>query len=301
MPFLNSLEATGFTGDLVLFVNENSGIPDNSRYRYRIIIRKIAALHHRMVGRHRKWAARSVAAGRQQRWISRHKWLVNRTLKKERPLSSWLLSFFLTNFYMATARFAFYYDYLAREQYDAVFMTDISDVIFQGDIFSGLEKGRIIAFEENDRVRLGEQPHNSRWIREGYGGQVLAQLSGEIIYCSGTILGDHKTCRLFLKDFLNELFVRQLPVDLGGFDQGLYNYMISYLRRPYFKKDRNGKRVFTMGTAPGSDFGFNEEAGLVFTKEGHQPAVLHQYNRHPELTRSLLERYVTFRFKRTLI
>jgi hypothetical protein len=290
LPFFNSLNVSGFTGDLVLFVNGKSEIPANETYGFRVVTQDLEILYPRWIRFQRKLTRKTKKWDIWEKWDGFNKWLVKRRVRKNKPLTPWNLTYFFVNFYIATARYPFYYDYLSRNRCTGVFLTDISDVVFQGNVFAGMEAGKLIAFQEDPGVKLGEQYHNSLWIREGFGDEILSKMADEIIYCSGTILGDRPVCLKFLGDFITELLSGDYPVDIVGFDQGVYNYMISYLKRNYFEKEKNGRRVYTMGTVPAAAFEIDEKEALVSTGR-QRPPVLHQYNRHPHLAKLLLNKY----------
>lgn len=293
LPFFNSLHHTGFTGDLVLFINDKTRLPENEHYGFRVITRNIPQLSSArplLKKFYRMKERRYMAENKQLEWVMDHRQKVTRLLTKQQPFPQWILSFFHKHFHMLTSRFAFYYDFLAREKYEQVFITDVGDVIFQGDVFSQVTPDKLNVFEETSQIRLGQETHNASWIAEGYGEDTLQQLSDAIIRCAGTIHGDYNSIMRFLEDLLLQLFTRPMPYEKLGVDQSIYNYLISYLHRDYIHSYPNGHPVFTMGLVPAAEFSVTPEPLTVIT-DNAAPAVLHQYNRHPALNRMIWERF----------
>src|SRR4029079_15456105 len=90
---------------------------------------------------------------------------------------------------MQALRYGHYYDLLHRFAPDAdqILLTDLRDVLFQADPFaaplSGLE-----VFLEDSSMRVGEDTHNRRWIRNLYGEDVVKRIGGCVVSCSGTVI-----------------------------------------------------------------------------------------------------------------
>jgi hypothetical protein len=74
---------------------------------------------------------------------------------------------------------------------------------------------------------------------------------------------------------------------ISGGDQGIHNVLRleGKLENPIIHANRQGP-VLTMGVMQPGDFQSNP-AGLVLNEDGSVPAVLHQYDRLPELKKRL--------------
>ncbi len=57
-------------------------------------------------------------------------------------------------------------------EYGRIFLTDVRDVVFQGDPFMGVPDDRLSFFLESERT-LGSCPVNSDWLRRAYGQAVV--------------------------------------------------------------------------------------------------------------------------------
>jgi hypothetical protein len=281
-PFLKSLEQTGFKGDLFLFVNNRTLLPFVTHYagsiRYINVDKELSlsALFHKWIG-----AVLGVVHLRSV-WIRLHAGRIRKCVHRGVPLPSWLQGLFYANAYLTVSRFVFYYNWVLNNDYGTIFFTDVNDVVFQGDIFSCNTNGRVIAFEEYAGLSLGEDDKNREWVIAGFGKDIVTRMKDAVIFCAGTILGDRKACLAFLTDFILELLKGSKPLDLNGFDQGVYNYLVSCERKAYFSASKNGEAVLTLATQPVSDIVVRE--GMITLKKSRTyPAVVHQYNRHPNL------------------
>jgi hypothetical protein len=290
-PFLKSLEQTGFKGSMVLFINDQTNISDLLQFKFNVeyinVDKELAftGVVHKVLGKVMK------GLGLRYWWIKQHRKAVLACIKDKQPFSKWLLGFFYHNFYLATARFALYFDWLARYNCDNVFFTDVNDVIFQEDIFLRMNGSKVVAFEEYEGVKLGKDANNAGWIEAGYGEEVLDKIYDATIYCSGTILAAKDICFAFLSDFILELINGRKPVEMIGFDQGIYNYLVSHEKKSYFRSSPNAALVFTAATQPESDIIIKD--GHITLKELAQaPAVIHQYNRHKNLMEFIENRFM---------
>ena len=74
------------------------------------------------------------------------------------------------------------------DAFDGVFLTDVDDVVVQGDVFAHLAPGCLTVFGADGPVR--ERPGDAAWIRDLYGPDMLAAMGDSPAVCSGTILGE---------------------------------------------------------------------------------------------------------------
>lgn len=280
-PFLNSLNQTGFTGDLILYINNKSTIEQKTFFKYNFILinfekdQKQLILKHTLVKPFSKPVFKSVRKFKAVR--------AEEILDNSHPFSDDMLSWFYVNYYLATMRFVLYYNFLVSNKYDNVFFSDVSDVIFQADIFKAVVPTKIMAFEEKKDVTLGQEEYNRRWVIETTGHEALKKISSKNIYCSGTILTDYNTAIKFLKDYIKLMISRDFKRKMVGLDQGFYNYMISYQQKEYFEKSENGDVIFTVALNTAEEFVIENNKISYSEKKGCIPSVVHQYTRHPEV------------------
>ena len=290
-PFLKSLEETGYKGELTLFTNNRTSHASILEYDYSIryinVEKELSFIGavHAILGR----IARALRL--QHWWVGLHAKKIRSALNKSRPLSRWLLGLFHHNFCLTAARFAYYYNWLLANDCRQCFFTDVTDVIFQGDIFQKAGTQKVTVFEENAAVRLGNELNNRLWVEASFGIERLDKIRDSVVYCAGTILCPRREGLAFLRDFIAEIIRDNKPLDLGGFDQGVLNYMVSHDRKEYFAPSRNGEMVLTVATEAESDIGFSEGA-IILKYRKNVPAVVHQYNRYGKLIQFIQEKYM---------
>lgn len=200
-------------------------------------------------------------------------------LKQNNVQVIYFVSFFFIMTRIHNSRYIKYLEFLLENTFGTVFLTDVTDVIFQDDIFKNEVSG-LHVFQEDENHFCGLDAHNSWWIQNNYGEEVRKQMEDKPIYCSGTILGDHSTVLSFLTRFLQERSPMRF-VELGGKedDQGPFNYLIHTQQLPCTKHP-NGDPVGTVCLTDDKDIHIN---GDWIETYGQRPAVIHQYVKKPVL------------------
>jgi hypothetical protein len=272
-PFVVSLKRTSFDGDLVLLWNHLS---PETLAALRDCGVKLVHFEYRGSGSLNSWS---------RFWPLLS--VVVRLLNGS-PFARTILKAILP---LQTVRFLHYRDYITTYlgEYQNVLITDVRDVWFQADPFSGFGGG-LLVFEEDDRIQLADEKlHNAAWIEELFGSEALAGIGQFPILCSGTIMGDAKAMIRFLIEFEN-LLCRARKVATGGSDQGLHNYLCRAILEPWLQVSKNGEGpILTMTPIleAGIDF-LVSRTGQVLNANGLPVPVLHQYDRHPELAAKLM-------------
>jgi hypothetical protein len=288
-PFLNSLNQTGFTGDLVLYINNKSTIEQKASYKYKFILINFEKENKQLILKHKilKWILLPFS-----KFIRKSKLIVaKKVIEQSNSFSQDMLSWFYVNYYLATMRFVLYYHFLVTNKYANVFFSDVSDVIFQDDIFKAVVPSKIIASEEKKDVKLGQDEYNSHWVIETTGQEAFKKISSENIYCSGTILADYSTAITFLKDYIGLILSRDFNRTIAGLDQGFYNYMVSFEQKKYFKKSENGEVIFTVALNTPEDFVIEHDKIFYSEKREKAPLIVHQYTRHPKIAAYVKQLY----------
>ncbi len=159
-----------------------------------------------------------------------------------------------------------------------VMVTDVRDVIFQDDPFRGGVSG-LEVFAEEPPATIRAQEANSNWIRELYGREALEVIADNPISCSGTVIGDRESILHYLSEMRQESFWHRQP--LTAHDQGIHNYLLWTGRLEPKTLVANGEgRVLSMALMASYE---RDERGYVLNRDGAPVAVVHQYDRHPEL------------------
>ena len=173
-----------------------------------------------------------------------------------------------------------------RHDYDQVFLTDCRDVYFQAGPFSWNPPKGVHFFLEEETHRIGQCPHNSRWIRSQFGQPVLDELAALAVSCAGTTFGDIESIMEYLSTMV-ALSMKALSLREFDGDQGIHNYILrkGLLQNAAAHNNRSGP-VMTLGAMRMANLRLNEK-GLVINEAGQIVPVLHQYDRIPELKQRL--------------
>lgn len=189
---------------------------------------------------------------------------------------------------LQSLRYALYHDFIVKHtpDVDFVLISDLRDVIFQGDPFDAPVTG-LECYLEEDTSRIGSSPFNRRWIADLYGTDRVRQLAEEVVSCSGTTVGTRDAMLDYLARMAEAITWRRQP--LGSHDQGVHNHLLRSNSFGDVQIVRNGYgRVLTMGEM--TSFAVDED-GRVCNRDGTIPPVLHQFDRHPPLAARLWEAY----------
>ena len=196
---------------------------------------------------------------------------------------------------LCTMRFVMYYLYLSRldGKYNRVMLTDVRDVIFQKDPFAFNDNNQLSVFLEDDKHRIADCPHNSKWIKQSFEEGVSEQIKNKNISCNGIIIGPTGSLLDYLKKMMDLIF-RVGPPGIVG--QGFHNYLIHTGKLP-------GANIFSNESGPVLTLGLmsgycQNEAGELLNQAGLVPNIIHQYDRHPKLARRYYSRTAIWRGKR---
>ena len=188
-------------------------------------------------------------------------------------------------------------------QYDLCLATDFRDVFFQANPFSSVPKADLIFFEEVKRVKMGYKngrptctpsvsdvctcPYNANWIKTCWGENFLSSIANETPICSGTIIGTPAGFLDLEKKMLSEMSRTSTKKGCSARDQGHLNYL--YFSKRFDTKvllQAQGKGIInTVGyITPRTDIPkYLNSRGFVVNADNSVPALIHQYDRFPEL------------------
>jgi uncharacterized membrane protein len=179
---------------------------------------------------------------------------------------------------IATSKFLFALDFLEKNHsmYDAVLLTDVRDVLFQGNPFASAPKAELTAFLEAPTMVFGEDPKcNDPWLVQNYGPWALERLRGHRISCCGTILGTTRGVLTYLRAFQNQIVkLRSLA---WGADTSIHNVLINRDLAKLVKVEENLLgAVATLGNVPIDSISFDHQ-GFLLGPLGNIVPILHQY------------------------
>ena len=280
-PFLNSLKQIDFEGSVTLLVSDL--IDDKTKIELLQKGVELVYVDHRFLSFSRKYANSRL-------WKIHylpHKLMLGLLGKGEKRLK-WLSRYVKFFHLISGSRYCFYYDYLLKnkDEYDKVLLTDIRDVVFQADPFAGITGSTVLNFycEENT---IADSFYTAYWVKHAFGKKALEQIKSEISICSGTTIGTIKE----ILNYLEQMIVAQASITprltgLGGFDQGVHNYLIYNKNFPEATITPNIEgEVATLGNA--TNIILNDEHQLVNKRHELIP-VVHQYDRLPDLKLKVL-------------
>lgn len=187
------------------------------------------------------------------------------------------------------ARFAAYVRLMERWP-DAVdvLLTDVRDVVFQGDPFEPAPC-RLEVFNEWDDGVLGGHAFNMKHLSAVAGEEMSAALADRPCLCVGTVIGPRdeviRLCRIML-------MLAAVPrSEIGGAfgaDQAAFNLAI-HMDLVRASIQANYGRVATIGMTPGERL--RAEDGCVMNPDGGVSPILHQHDRHPVLAEAVHARW----------
>jgi hypothetical protein len=183
--------------------------------------------------------------------------------------------------HMLNHRFRLYRDYLDEYRPYAVMLTDIRDVLVLSDPFNRVSES-LNFFCEDASKTIETCVFNGNWVRFVFGEPTLQFIGKRPISCAGVTIGDHHGIYNYLSQM--SIFVDRLQQPMLNLDQGIHNGLLWLGSFPGAKIWPNeGAPVMTMGYMPGP---------LNLDVLSSRPAVLHQYDRHPDFAQQFFKEYL---------
>ena len=174
-----------------------------------------------------------------------------------------------------------------KDKYNLVFATDVRDVVFQKDIFQYYENSKpFIGFTLED-ITL-RNPVNKNWVKQFCtSNRQYTKIADERVICGGTIISSVDKFIEF-SDILWETISERSNI----IDQGAINYLI------YYKKILNDSVVITNNHGPIMTICVTKRNKIsldsdnnVLNFDGKIAAVVHQYDRKPDIVRKFNNKY----------
>lgn len=170
-----------------------------------------------------------------------------------------------------------------REQYDQVLISDVRDVAFQAHPFTDISSSAVHYFLEGDKRTIGNEPTNMLYMRSFLPDSDVEKLKPCRISCCGVVLGGMTTMLAYLDRMNTDLAAVPLKVRRKiGADTAFHNRMGHLTKEFPVEIVENNLHVATMGIEPASAYRVSPD-GAVRTVNGTLPAILHQYDRLPEI------------------
>jgi len=189
-------------------------------------------------------------------------------------------------------RFAHYARFLARDgsQYRWIFLSDVRDVLWQGDLFECIQEPGLHAFIEDESVVIGSAGDNNiNWLQRLLGIQDALPLCGNVSSCAGTIFGDFQSIRDYLALFLQ--LAGHYDAHNNCEDQAIHNIIVHKHLLPKIIQHHNiSGPVFTMCNVSPNEVEMDAR-GFVVGRSGEPYAVLHHYDRHRPVLQAAQARF----------
>lgn len=191
-------------------------------------------------------------------------------------------------FNIMCARFAHFQHYLSDNigRYSHVMVTDIRDVCFQRNPFEHPLPGDIVSFLEI--IPLGGGV-NRKWLSEAFGNRVDNRLYAKDVSCAGVTLGTSEAMMRYLDLMLGGLQKVERMTPVAGVDQAVHNDILHLDKIPCSVLLGNGNPLCnTMGHGDPLSL---DTMGNVLARDGTKIAILHQFDRIPEVAKPKMAAY----------
>ena len=168
----------------------------------------------------------------------------------------------------------------SRGFFNRVFLTDVRDVAFQGDIFAEIDQPGLHCFMEDPDWTCDER-FNKYILTSNYGEEVAAEFADKRIICSGTTLGDADDVLNYIVALMNERDLEKM-MKVGGIpdEQAPHNFIFHRDKLPHTKQE-NGDGVATICLTHPNQIKILDDGRVSIY--GKTPAIVHQWDRHPNL------------------
>jgi len=180
----------------------------------------------------------------------------------------------------AVARYFEVQDYLGRNAFDRVLMSDVRDVVFQENPSSLMTEPGLAVSIELDRYTIGTEYWNAKWIKVLYGPETLDQLHDRPVSCSGVSWADGESVSRYLELMTDEMLATGFGgVWLQGCDQGHHNYLLWTGRLGDSRPQASlGSPIATLNMADPAELNV-DDAGLLRNPDGSLVGIVHMYDR----------------------
>ena len=258
-PFVLSLRRSGYTGDIVFFVDD---IPLETIEFFDQQGVNMQSLPPRYFVQTRRYLLRVAAL---------------LAPAKDRQRAKIELSRYYLH--LNDARWPCYYEFLIRTRglYSHVLFSDIKDVVFQKSPFDFDWKAPICSSIQAPDVLIRDEEKTRGWITEGFGEAESRRLDEKLVSCSGVTFAEIDAGIEYVR-LMCEHFVR---VNARGLiDQGVHNYLLYHdLAKSNYLYPYGETPVMHLGNLPKDQLKVNDK-GMVLNGSGAVVHAVHQYAEH---------------------
>ena len=188
-------------------------------------------------------------------------------------------------------RYFHYADFLSRNAgFSRVLISDVRDVVFQGDPFSGWSSGLHLGME-SPALTIATEAFDREWILDAYGPGMLAQIGDRQVSCSGVTYGDAESIATYVTQIIEEALrfpFRKMRTRI--YDQAFHNKLLhcGELRQVRLCQPLRSP-IATLACLNAELFSLSPD-GFLLNEDGRPATIVHQYDRHPVLVRAFEKR-----------
>lgn len=288
-PFVTSLRNTGYRGDVVLFVDAPLRRVLRGRHRYRDVILRPTA-------RYLPWRLRFHERSRRYRqaWgVVQGLGSVALAAADRLPLSprrraAAVLQLVQRLYPPTESRYFHFHHFLTERPYARVLLSDVRDVVFQSDPFEQLPVDGLATGIETPRYTLATEPFNRMLVERVYGASGLARIGDRPISCCGVTAGDRDSIRRYLEAMMAEIRAYGREAARRPTDQAPHNHLLWTGQLGEFHRCESlAGPIATLAMHDEHELELSDD-GRLLNRDGTVPSIVHQYDRWPEVERTLL-------------
>lgn len=177
----------------------------------------------------------------------------------------------------------------AEIDYGRVLLTDIRDVVFQGDPFARAPAGRVLFFLESNRT-IGDCAINGDWMTRAYGPAVTRELADQPVSCAGTVMGTPDGLLEYLAHMVRDIIAVPPQHRFSGVDQAIHNHILARGLIDGAVAVANCGAVMTVPSTSPTGLRLLEN-GLISNPDGSISEIVHQYDRDIAVNAKVVSRF----------
>lgn len=187
----------------------------------------------------------------------------------------------LKNFNVINSRWIMYKLFLERYggNYGKIFLTDVRDVIFQGNLFEPFAEVQnfLCCAVEGEKIKNAKEHLTYDCLTRLFGSDVADRLADKKIICAGTVIGTLNAVK-HLTDKMTNILQRSTE---SGDDKAALNYLIYENQleiENLIESDGKDGIILTSGLFHATN-PIQIQNNKILRGDGNTPAVVHQYDR----------------------
>jgi len=200
---------------------------------------------------------------------------------------------------MNSARMLRYLDILGERvfapdgstSYAHILLTDVRDVVFQGDPFARAAGADIHYFLEEGSRTIGSCAVNANWMRQALGEAGLRRTAASPVSCAGTLIATPQALLAYLLQMCRLILEVPALARYSGVDQAIHNHlMVEGLAGRHPRAVPNGQAVMTVPSDVPHGLTLQPD-GTLLNRDGSVSEIVHQYDRDPVLREAVAARW----------